>query len=58
MTTWYFLFYLFTGEVVKIDRFVSWEQCETYRAKVVVREGSKTGTCQTREVSSSTKGSL
>lgn len=42
----FFLFLSFNGDVVKIGGFGTFEACESYRAKVVKREGSETRKCK------------
>lgn len=43
---YFFLFFHADGEITRIDGFVSREQCDLYRSKVVKRIGSKLGECQ------------
>ena len=42
----FFLFLSFSGEEIKIGGFGTFEACESYRARVVKREGSTTRECE------------
>ena len=46
----FFMVIMFNGDVSKIDGFGSFEACESYRAKIVLRKNSKTTRCEQEEV--------
>ena len=48
MELFFFLVIAFNGDVSRIEGFGSYGACESYRDKVVLREGSKTVPCKKR----------